>query len=224
MSLTLREGASLESAAAFGGSADAIGGIATVILAICGLAGVNSPFLAVIATVVFGAGLLIHAASLRARYSQSIGLPGEDVAGDGGGGFAGLFLIGAAGLLRGVLALLGVDPGVLNPIATIAYGAALLLGGGAARHMLALRHATARPEELTRKTMLAGEMACGAANLQTMGGLAAMVLGILAVLDRTPNDLVFNLVALLILGVTLILTGSTFNAAMLGSARNWTKL
>jgi hypothetical protein len=224
MSLTLREGASLENAAAYGGSADAIGGLATIILAICGLAGVNSPFMAVIATVVFGAGLLIHAASLRARYSQSMQLPGEDALGDGGGGFVALFLIGAAGVVLGVMALLGVEPAVLTPVATIAYGGALLLGGGAARRLLALRHATARPEELNRGAMLSGEMACGAANLQGMGGLAAMVLGILAVIDRTPNDLVFNLAALLTLGVTLILTGSTFNSAMLNSARSWSRL
>lgn len=225
MSLTVRETASLDSAYAYGGAADAIGGIATVILAICGLAGTNPPFMAVIATIVFGAGLLIHSASLRAHYSQALLAPGEEAfSGDGGGGFAGLFVVGAAGVVLGVLALLGVEAGVLSPAATITYGGALVLGGGAARRLQALRHATATADELTSETMIAGEMACGAANIQALGGLAAMVLGILAVLDNTPNDLVFNLAALLTLGVTLILTGTTFNAAMVGSARNWTRL
>lgn len=223
MSLTVRETASLDSAYAYGGAADAIGGIATVILAICGLAGINPPFMAVIATIVFGAGALIHSASLRAHYHQAMLEPGEEaVAGDGGGGFAGLFVVGAAGVVLGVLALLGVEAGVLSPTATIAYGGALVLGGGAARRLQALRHANA--DELTAEAMVSGEMACGAANIQALGGLTAMVLGILAVLDNNPNDLIFNLAALLTLGMTLILTGSTFNAAMLGTARNWTKL
>jgi hypothetical protein len=223
MSLTFREGASLHHASAYGGSADAIGGVSTIVLVICGLAGVNPPFMAVIATIVFGAGLLIHDASLRARYSRAMSAPGEDISGDGGGSFAALFLVGAAGIVLGVLALLGVEAGVLAPVAVIAYGAALLLGGGEARRLAALRHLSAQPGE-PGGARLAREMACGAANIQALGGLAAMVLGILALIDNNPHDLVFNLAALLTLGVTLVLTGSTFAEAMLGSTRSWSRL
>jgi hypothetical protein len=71
---------------------------------------------------------------------------------------------------------------------------------------------------------IAGEMVCGSTNIQALGGLAAMVLGVLAVLGVNANDLLFDLIALLTLAVTLILTGSTFKSAMLGTARSWTHL
>jgi hypothetical protein len=48
-----------EKGAAYGGFADAIGGLATVVLAIIGLAGIHSGLMVGIATVVFGAALLI---------------------------------------------------------------------------------------------------------------------------------------------------------------------
>jgi hypothetical protein len=225
MSLTIRETASIDSGYAYGGAADAIGGVATLVLTICGLAGVHPPLMAVIATIVFGAALLIHSASLRARYAQAIIEPGKEaMAGDGGGAFTGIFLAGAAGAVLGVLALLGVDSGVLAPTAAIAYGAALLLAAASARRMHALSRMTAAAGKRSASEAMAGELACGSANMQALGGLTAIVLGILAVLGNNSNDLLFDLIALLTLAVTIILTGSTFNAAMMGTARSWTRL
>jgi hypothetical protein len=231
MSLTIRETASIDSGYAYGGVADAIGGVATLVLTICGLAGINPPLMAVIATIVFGAALLIHSASLRARYAQAMsdpskeGMPSnEGLAGDGGGAFTGIFLAGAAGAVLGVLALLGVDSGVLAPAAVIAFGAALLLAAASARRMHALSRMAAKAGGRSASEAMAGEMACGSANLQALGGLTAIVLGMLAVLGNNSNDLLFDLIALLTLAVTIILTGSTFNAAMLGTARSWTRL
>ncbi|MBY6241824.1 hypothetical protein [Methylosinus sp. Sm6] len=217
MSLTLREAASIDTGYAYGGAADAIGGVATLVLAICGLAGINPPLMAVIATIVFGAALLIHSASLRAHYSQASLPTGrtEGFSGDGGGAFSGIFLAGAAGVVLGVLALLGVESAVLAPAAAIAYGAALMLGAATTRRLRALRHVM---------TGAAGDMAWGSANIQALGGLAAIVLGVLAVLGNNVNDLLLDLIALLTLAVAIILTGSTFNAAMMGAARSWTRL
>ncbi len=46
--------------AAYGGFADAIGGVATIILAIVGLAGVRAESMAAIAAIVFGVALLVE--------------------------------------------------------------------------------------------------------------------------------------------------------------------
>lgn len=146
------------------------------------------------------------------------------MAGDGGGAFTGIFLAGAAGAVLGVLALLGVDSGVLAPAAVIAFGAALLLAAASARRMHALSRMAAKTGNRSAREAMAGELACGSANLQALGGLTAIVLGMLAVLGNNSNDLLFDLIALLTLAVTIILTGSTFNAAMLGTARSWTRL
>jgi len=57
-------------------------------------------------------------------------------------------------------------------------------------------------------------MASGAAVLQCLSGLAAIVLGILAVTGTNPN--VLTLVGLLVLGATVLLTGSTLTGAVMG--------
>jgi hypothetical protein len=65
--------------------------------------------------------------------------------------------------------------------------------------------------------VLANEMAFGSAGLQAFAGLAAIVLGILAL--SGTNSVVLTLVALLALGAALILTGSTLSATVLGFMR-----
>ncbi len=68
------------------------------------------------------------------------------------------------------------------------------------------------------KAAFASEMASGSAGIQALAGLAAIVLGILA-LAGSPNDLTLNLVALLALGSTIVLTGSTLSATVLSFMR-----
>ncbi|MFY9834725.1 MAG: hypothetical protein WAK66_18685 [Methylocystis sp.] len=51
-------------------------------------------------------------------------------------------------------------------------------------------------------------------------GLAAVVLGILAVAGTT-NDLTLNLIALLALGSTIVLTGGSLSATVLSLMRPW---
>jgi hypothetical protein len=63
-------------------------------------------------------------------------------------------------------------------------------------------------------------MASGSAGIQSLAGLGAIVLGVLAVAGST-NDVVLNLVALLALGATLVLTGSTLSTTVLSFMRPW---
>ena len=63
-------------------------------------------------------------------------------------------------------------------------------------------------------------MASGSASLQALAGLAAVVLGILAVAGAT-NDLTLNLIALLALGSTIVLTGGSLSATVLSLMRPW---
>lgn len=62
MSTMITSERTFQEAATYGGVVDAIGGAATVILAIVALAGVGQSMLAAIATIVFGAALLIQGA------------------------------------------------------------------------------------------------------------------------------------------------------------------
>jgi hypothetical protein len=60
--------------------------------------------------------------------------------------------------------------------------------------------------------ILASEMASGSAGIQALAGLAAIVLGILAVVGSLPATL--TLIALLVMGATLVMTGSSLTGAV----------
>ncbi|WP_400767476.1 hypothetical protein [Methylosinus sporium] len=227
MSMTFREATAQENAAVYGGLVDAVGGIATIVLAVCGLAGINPPLMAGIATIVFGVALLIQGGAMLSEYAQIIFPAGAKAANFehfGGGSLSAVFLVGAAGIVLGVLSLLGINSGVLTPIATIAFGTALVLSSNAVWHLYTLRHAQAKSEAAQSQNVggefLASEMASGSAGIQALAGLAAIVLGVLAVAGNS-NDLVLNLVALLALGATVVLTGSTLSATVLSFMRPW---
>jgi hypothetical protein len=226
MSMTFREATTRENAVVYGGLVDAIGGVATIVLAVCGLAGVNPPLMVAVATIVFGVALLIQGGTMLSEYAQIIFPPGSRTSSIdqfGGGSLSAVFLVGAAGIVLGVLALLGINSGVLPPVAAIAFGTALVLSSNAVWHLYVLKHASARVEgsQLAGSELLASEMASGSAGIQALAGLGAIVLGVLAVAG-TQNDLVLNLVALLALGSTLVLTGSTLSTTVLSFMRPWT--
>jgi hypothetical protein len=113
-------------AATYGGSVDALGGIATIVLAIIGLAGIKPEVLVSISTVVFGAALLIQGGAILSEFAQ-IEMTQEATVTVSGGGLSALFLVGVAGLVLGVLALLNVYAPMVTAIPAIAFGAALVI-------------------------------------------------------------------------------------------------
>ena len=130
-------------ASAYGGFVDALGGIATIVLAIIALSGTKADILLPIATIVFGAALLIQGGAMLSEFAQTEATA-EASAGLSGGGLAGLFLVGVAGIVLGVLALLGVYPLVLTSAATIAFGGALIVSASAVWQLLTMRSVAAR--------------------------------------------------------------------------------
>jgi hypothetical protein len=220
MSLT-REATTMENAAV--GVIDAIGGVATIVLAICGLVNLAPSLMTAIATIVFGVALVIQGGAMISEYAQLL-IPETEISIDplDGNSLAVVFLVGAGGIILGILSLLGIQSGTLNPIAVIAYGTALLLSSNAVWRLYLLRRAV-RTQPLASSSMASGQMiaseiASGSAGIQALAGLAAIVLGIIA-LAGDVNDLTLNLVALLALGATLILTGSTLTATVVGFMR-----
>jgi hypothetical protein len=208
----------------YGGFADAIGGIATVVLAIVGLSGVHSDVMLAIATIVFGAALMVEGGTLLSEYAHIIFPPGASGATPtefSGGGIASLFLVGAAGIVLGVLALLGIHPAVLTAVAAITFGSALIVSSKAVWALHLMKQASMMVREPQDWRMgseaLAGEMASGTAGLQAFAGLAAVVLGILALVGTFPA--VLTLVALLALGATIVMTGSALSGAVLSFMR-----
>jgi len=139
----------------------------------------------------------------------------------GGGSLSILFLVGVAGIVLGVLALLGIAANILTPVAVIAFGSALLLSSNSVRHLYMLQTSASRSVAPRAGTeMLAGEMASGSAGIQMLAGLAAIVLGILAVVGISQNILM--LAALIVLGATIVLTGSALSGLVIGFMRSST--
>jgi hypothetical protein len=215
MSMTHAERTSTE-AATYGGLVDATGGVVTVILAIVGLAGVHPNVIVPITVIVFGAALLIQGGTMLSEYtriSSPIGAAAYSGEHFGGSSLSALFLVGAAGIVLGVLALLGIAPTQLTAIAVIAFGSALVLSSNSVRNLYMLRTTTtAGTTAGMGSEMVAAEMASGSAGVQMLAGLAAIVLGIIAVSGTNPE--VLTLAALLVLGATVILTGSTLSGVV----------
>lgn len=219
MNTTYAEPVSAE-AAAYGGLVDAVGGIATIILAIVALSGVRPDIMVPITVIVFGAALLIQGGTMLSEYAQIMFPRGGTAAASpeqfGGSSISVMFLVGAAGIVLGVLALVGIAANPLMSVALIVFGSALLLSSNAVRALYQLQASRAGTPR-TGSEMLAGEMASGSAGVQILAGLSAIVLGILAVTGTNPAVLVPS--AFIVLGATVVLTGSALSGLVMGFMR-----
>ncbi len=210
----LREEEEVFTEVATGGSlAEAVCGIAVIVLAIVALAGVYPVILGAIAAIVAGAGLFLDGASVGARFSRvmcEIVGPRFSMS-EMGGGMTAEFLSGAAGVVLGILALIGMVPVTLLAVAAIVFGGALLLGAGAnaSLNSLMVEHHY-RTHEVARR--MAGAMVSGATGAQVLVGLAAIVLGIIALTGNYA--LTLTLVAYLIAGAAVTLTGLALSTKM----------
>lgn len=215
MTMTQTETAAAVSGTNFGGLADAVGGIATIILAIVALSGVNPGILVPVAVIVFGAALLVQGGTMLTEYSHVI-FPSPGVGSIEqfrGGNLSAIFLVGIGGVVLGILALLGIAAETLTGVAVIAFGAALVLTANAVRELQVFRPTGG----MTGSEMIAGEMASGSAGVQLLAGLTAVVLGILAVSGVNPVALMLS--ALIVLGGAIVLSGSTLSGMVLSFMR-----
>src|SRR5690348_4011113 len=112
-----------------GGSAmGAMVSLAVIALAIVGLAGALAPTMAAIATIVTGAAILIEGGSWEAGVlALPVGSEARETAFNRAPSAEALG--GIAGIVMGILALLGIASETLVSVAVLLYGATLLLNG-----------------------------------------------------------------------------------------------
>nr|CCD31969.1 Conserved hypothetical protein [Methylocystis sp. SC2] len=204
-------GASVASAVAYGGLIDAIAGIAITGLAICGLAKILPPAMAASATVILDVTLLIQFVSELVQLTSRSSTEAEK----GRSGLLTVLLAGGTGVVLGVLGLIKTDVHVLISVAVISYGMSAILGGSAARRLYELRVSFMEGMDgrgFTGSHILERKLISGAATVQALGGLAAIVLGVVA-LGRPINQMALNLAALLTLGGKLAIAGSAMVTA-----------
>lgn len=193
-----------------GGSiTEALCGAGTVVLAIIGLAGTLPWYLASIATIVFGVALIAQGGAVAARYRHLLretAPPGWERRADLGEGMGAELAGGAAGIVLGILSLIGLGAPVLLPIAVLVYGGALLIGSGTAADLGSIGPNYERFAQVARQASVA------ASGTQAMVGIGAIVLGILALIGVDP--LLLTLVALLVLGAAVVLSGAAVSSRM----------
>ena len=191
-----------------GSSLESIGGLAAAVLAVIGITGFQQVNMLSIACIVTGIALLAHGGSIVARWhdvlhrlegdrfdrSELIGGIGTEMFG------------GAVGLVLGVLALANVRPFTLLPVAAIVFGGSLLLGGAAQPDLEALV-----PEYDPRYRRITRTAIEASGGVMVMVGIAAAVLGILALLEVGPV-MTLPLVGMLCIGAALLMAGGALTA------------
>jgi hypothetical protein len=197
-----------------GSAAEALGGVAAVVLAIIGLSQVLPQTMAAIASIVVGVALVLEGAAILSRMRKLV--PSETIGtttgAELGGGVSAELLGGLAGIVLGALALADVAATALLPVAAIVFGAALLIGSTVISRINSMRVLGARPDdEYLRAASYTVNAAAGA---QVLVAIASIVLGILGLLNIAP--IVMSLVAFLSVGASVLLSGSAVGSKVLG--------
>ena len=200
---------------ASGSMMEAIGGAGAVVFAILSLASVLPREFAAISVICIGAALTLQGSAIGATISRLFSVTGGGALGAAelAGGVTFEFLGGAAGIVLGVLALLGVSTGTLIAVAATVFGGVLLLASGATTR-LSFTEATAETQSI-HSQFASGVSAAAVA--QVFIGIGALVLGILALVGI--SDLVLTVVALLSVGACLMLCGSVVGSRALSHSQ-----
>jgi hypothetical protein len=191
--------------------------VAGVVLAIIGLSGIYPRWLLGAATIAVGISFLIEGAALASRLAELLheSTKGRVEMSELGSGVTGETVAGIVGIVLGVLGSLNVYPGVVLPVAAIVYGAGLMLGAGANVRIneLIVGH---REEEATARFAIR-QAVLATTGLQVFIGLAAVILGIIALASAYPITL--SLVAMLIVAGAFVLSDTAIASRLVSVLR-----
>lgn len=198
-----------------GGSfVEMVGGLAALGLACFGLAGMVPGILASVAGICISSALMLEGLAVSAEYGRLTGWQGAppQVA----GGMSAEFVAGGSGLALSILGLVGVYRPILLAITVIILGMGLAISSGAKMRLNSLR-ATETEGEIEESKLK--KMVIAAIGLEVIVGVAAVVLGIIALSQIAPAEVV--LVAFLILGVIMLASGSALGGKLMSTARSF---
>lgn len=207
----------MERAVISGSSTEALTGAAAVVLAILGLAHIAPEMMIAISSIALGAALTMDGIAVGAEYSHILEESGNGAIGRMGfsGGLSTQVVGGIAAVALGILALLHVETVALSAISAIVLGATVMFSSGVETRLNALKIETSGDHELAKR--IARESLTAATGADMLIGLAAVVLGILALVGIAPTPL--TLVAMLSLGASILLTGSAVIGKMMSMFR-----
>ncbi len=161
-------------------------GLVSVVLAIVGLVNVAPFYMAGISAVALGVAWLLAGGFSREWFTS----PREHFFYEGEGAMSTEVMAGVAGIVLGILALMGVVPGILLPVAVLAFGISLFMSSWVSA------------------TQFSG--------IKCLTGLSGIVLGILALTVASPLALI--LVGFLTLGFGTLFSGSMMSSRYMFAA------
>ena len=199
--------------------AGAMCGVAVIVLAILGLVHVFPVPLAALATIIFGAALLVKGVLISTEYSKILSyLSGSKLDKfELGGGMSLEIITGLAGIVLGILAVVHLASVDLVAIALIIFGVGVIMGSGVLSRLNALKLEVLDSSSGQIQSRIIHDLVSIAVGTQILAGFAAIILGIFSLLGFAPMTL--NLVALLVLGADFILSGSAVSEKLLGQIR-----
>ena len=123
------------------------------------------------------------------------------------------FVAGVAGIVLGILALIGIHAPDLVPAALIVFGGALLLAGATSGAMVSNSLMASATQQAGEGLSVPYNAPAASRGLQILIGVAAIVLGILSLIFMTTWVLV--LVGMLAVGAALLMISATFSGAVI---------
>lgn len=195
---------------------EGVGGAGAVVLAVLGLIGVLPEALASISAIAIGISLLIGGGTVASQYSKFLVRTEPGYADIVRGGLGMEVLCGFAGAVLGILALVGLAPLTLLPACAIVFGCALLMASAATARTNTMKQTTG-DVAVMRRQELAREAVYAASASEVLMGAASAVLGILALANFSP--LTLTLVAMLVIGTSVTLSGLSVAAKLLSEPR-----
>lgn len=201
-----------------GGSlSEVIGGAGALVLAILALAGVLPETLAAIAVIALGTALIFKGASVAARIAELNDALAETRVDEAEltGGMTAESMTGVAGVVLGILALLGVAPMALMSVSLLVFGGGLLFASAANSE---LNRMSVHGDVSDRERKLLSASVDVANGSEVLVGLGTIVLGILALVGLAP--LTLTLVGLLSVGASVMFAGSALGGKMAAILRH----
>ncbi len=191
-------------------AAEAVCGAATIVLAIIGLANPEWTILTPIAAILAGGALVFAGIAVCTRCMSAVGPADREVEAS----MSAEFLGGIAGIVLGVLAILGLVPNILISAAVIVFGGSMLLGSVATSGFRSWTSSAQAGAEGTSVTHYGVRVATGS---QVLFGLGTTILGIIALVGESHFGPTLNLVSLLVVGAGVLLTGTALTGRMMSS-------
>lgn len=194
-----------------GSTIEAVGGVAAVILAVVGLANIESSLMAAITAIVLGGALLLQGGLVAAEYTEILSRFEGGTYAEFGGGLGAETLAGVAAMVLGVLALFGLNAQNLVSVAAIVLGSGLVLSTGVVMRLNSVKIDIAEGSGAAKAA--ANDAISAAGFTQVFVGLVAVVLGVLALIGLNP--LILSLVAMLVVGASTMLSGGAMFGTMM---------